>query len=239
VVVISWGFIVLILIMEVWAGVLLLGFPGGFHQPKPDNIDHSIGNEDEEDEDDDTDVGGKVADNDCKLNLEYSELPGSPDVSASLQPVNLGLEDTEGKEAEESSVNHHGTLDDPHGEPIDILEHSGLFWVRGRRGEGTGDEESQQTKYQPPSWVCQDDPDGHVRGHLLSGLPDEPDIGQHHGQVHNGVEGADNGHTLPVGEECATEGLDPLPLWLLVVAHANHHQQEADSHLITSKKHSL
>jgi len=83
--------------------------------------------------------------------------------------------------------------------------------------------------------VCEHHPGGHVTGRLSPRVSDEPEVGHHHREPHQGVETEDHRHALPVGEEGpALRHL--LVLRLLVVDHADDDQEEAGRHLITAKQ---
>ena len=86
------------------------------------------------------------------------------------------------------------------------------------------------TEYEPAGGVCEHHPGGDVTGRLSPRVSDEPEVGHHHREPHQGVETEDHRHALPVGEEGpALRHL--LVLRLLVVDHADDHQEEAGRHL--------
>ena len=66
------------------------------------------------------------------------------------------------------------------------------------------------------------DPDGDIGGCLPPGVADEPDVGEDHQDEHDGVEGEDGGHALPVRQQTAALG-DLPSLRGLVVNHSNYH----------------
>ena len=73
-------------------------------------------------------------------------------------------------------------------------------------------------------------PDGYIRGGLSPGVPDEPDVGEHHQHEHDRVEGEDGGDTLPVRQQTATLG-DLTILRSFVVNHTNYYQEETGCYL--------
>ena len=86
------------------------------------------------------------------------------------------------------------------------------------------------TEYEPAGGVCEHHPGGDVTGRLSPRVSDEPEVGHHHREPHQGVETEDHRHALPVGEEGpALRHL--LVLRLLVVDHADDDQEEAGRHL--------
>ena len=148
--------IVLVLIV-IRIGIFLFGFPGGAHQPGPDDEYEGVTGEDGGREDDDVDVGGKVADDHGELELdkcvgvtryrlsvcylEDDQLSGCPDVGPSSQPLYLLPDHAVYEEQQEDGVNDKSALHHPHGDPVDVLQGGGLAGVLGRGGEGAGDEE--------------------------------------------------------------------------------------------------
>jgi len=132
--------IVLVLIV-IRIGIFLFGFPGGAHQPGPDDEYEGVTGEDGGREDDDVDVGGKVADDHGELELEDDQLSGCPDVCPSSQPLYLLPDHAVYEEQQEDGVNDKSALHHPHGDPVDVLQGGGLAGVLGRGGEGAGDEE--------------------------------------------------------------------------------------------------
>ena len=66
-------------------------------------------------------------------------------------------------------------------------------------------------------------------------MPDEPGVGQHHGEPDQGVETEDDRHALPGGQQ-APALCQLLVLGLLVVNHADDHQQETGCHLHRSDR---
>ena len=82
------------------------------------------------------------------------------------------------------------------------------------------------TEDHPQRRVGEDDPGGDLSGGLPPGVLDEPDVGQEHQDEHDGVQGEDGGHWLPVREQRPALGDHPV-LRGLVVDHPNDHKQEA------------
>ena len=68
-------------------------------------------------------------------------MSGSPDMGSSSQPLYLIPDDAVHEEQQEDGINDESTLDNPHGDSVNILKGCCLGWVVRGGGEGTGDEE--------------------------------------------------------------------------------------------------
>ena len=69
--------------------------------------------------------------------LENDELPGSPDMCPSSQPVYLIPHHAVDEEQEEDGVDDESTLHHPHGDSVDVLQGGGRA-LAGWGGEGAG-----------------------------------------------------------------------------------------------------
>ena len=66
----NWLFLMIIFVLiVVRIRIFLFGFPGGAHQPRPDDKYEGITGEDSSSEDDHVDVSGEIADNHRELEL--------------------------------------------------------------------------------------------------------------------------------------------------------------------------